>query len=168
MKKLVIILPLLLLTGCMPIEQNTTISNNTSTKIVSTISRNNEINSNTNATIQNTISEQMKSELRTLYSNTKLTFSNIYTLGNYIIANADDWSNQPWSLIQIVAGKENNTRYKFYKWNSGEISCSIVEKFWFPKALLDAYYQEDYCGIEWGKWSEYTIPEETIKALQKK
>lgn len=110
--------------------------------------------------VMNTLSEETKQALRLLYKNDKISFSNSYQLGDFVITNYDDWLNQFGSQIIMVVAKLNNKRVKLYEWNSGEISCSIIEKFGFPQKLLEVRYgnNSSYCTL----WADYTIPQESL------
>lgn len=152
MKKLLFILPLFILTWCSLSINKTT--NNSSIDNVNNI----QVTTMNENTIQTGISNEVENELKILYG--QVTFSHIYTLWSYIIADANDWSNS----ILVVAWKISNKRLKFYDWNSGEISCKITDLFWFPKQLLEIYNSDTPCYEE---WAEYTIPKETMEYIKK-
>lgn len=105
------------------------------------------------------LSPETQEELKVLYKSDAITFSNSYQLGDSIITNYKDGMNQAGSQLTMVVTKINNQRVKLYEWNSGEISCSIINKFWFPQSLLEARYGQDtnYCTLK----AEYTIPAES-------
>lgn len=109
--------------------------------------------------IEKTVSDDIKNELELLYWYKNIILSNISKNWNYIIADADNLSQQPGSVFTIVAWKINNKWVSFYEWNSWEISCKITDLFWFPKELLEAYNPKEPCYES----AEYTIPEKTIK-----
>lgn len=99
----------------------------------------------------NIVTPDILEELNILY-NAKLTLSNIQKQWNFIVATANDWTNEPDSGTQVVVAKINGKRLKLYEWNSWEISCTLHEKYDFPTELLK----------DCTSWADYTIPKESL------
>ncbi len=92
-------------------------------------------------------------------------FSDIYTMDDYAIWGLEQYlsfgdSNlYDWVYSLFVVKKFNGQWLHLYHGNSGEISCTIVSKFWFPQELLEQYGKE--C-IDDG---DFTIPQTTLEML---